>query len=735
MIGILYLCLCFTTGWAICTYVFPELMDITRTSYNKQKINFSPYLLLLPAWYLVGTLLLTWATYMMAYAFAGEPEPLAYANIIVMPVAGVCSSCLLYFNVFTKYRNPAYTITKDKVMATNASNPIKRKNVSNKVTAAHITNTRNSVNPKKVTEGIFFNSNKTVQKIELILVFAISVLAFLLMWSTFFVNDSKLYVGLSVFSDFSPHIGMIRSFSNGNNFPTAYSHYAGMDIKYHFMFQFLVGNLEYLGLRLDYAFNLPSMLSFISSFLLLYLLALKITGKIGVGVLSCLFFAFRSSKALFTYLANLPAEKGILQALVENTVFIGDTPNEDWGLWNLNVYCNQRHLAFGLAIMFLIILLFLPRAYEMHYALQHIKIGKLYRMRKVDWKLLLRELFFTKESWSVGNYRLAIVSGIILGSLSFFHGAAVIGCLLVLFVIAIVSKHRLEFVILAAITIGLSLMQTNFFIEGSAVSPQFLFGFIAKNKTLFGVASYLERLLGILPLVLLVSFLIQKSIGKHLLIAFSLPLIFAFTVSLTVDVTVNHKYIMMSCILLGIFAADLVISLLQRREILIRFASILLILILTSTGIYDFITVLKKNTPDTAIVLDLKHPLTQWINENSDSQDIFLTSNYAINQVVLGGAMLYQGWQYFAWSAGYDTLYRDTQVKRMYEASSPGELDTLVKENNIRFIIVDQHNRNSEEYQVNEANIQVSYACVYREGEGEWETAIYDTQIPLFVTY
>src|SRR5690606_27654658 len=103
-----------------------------------------------------------------------------------------------------------------------------------------------------------------------------------------------------------------------------------------------------------------------------------------------------------------------------------------------------------------------------------------------------------------------------------------------------------------------------------------------------------------------------------------------------VDVTVNHKYIMMSCALLGIFAADLIIRLLNRGDIIVRSLSVLLIILLTSTGIYDFITVLRKNVPDNAIVLNLEDPLTQWIHRNSDSKDIFLTSNYAINQVVLG---------------------------------------------------------------------------------------------------
>jgi hypothetical protein len=699
MIGFFYLVLCFTTGAAICSLAFPGLVNSAKTDYNKAAISFCPYLLLLPAWYLVGTLALTWGTYLTAMAFARAKEPLFWANLMILPIAGIVSAVYLWYKKAGKGR----------------------------------LNTVSDVSLKQ---------RKTLSKTEQCLLVSITVLAFLLMWATFFVKGNKLYIGLSVFSDFSPHIGMIRSFSYGNNFPTSYSHYAGEDIKYHFMFQFMVANLEYLGLRLDYAFNLPSMLSFISAFLLLYLLALKITGRVGAGCLACLFFSFRSSKTLFTYLAKLPPGTGIIQALTENTAFLSDTPKEDWGLWNLNVYCNQRHLAFGLAVMFLVILLLLPRVYEMHAAigLQRSSVPEASEdgaTKNTSSALTLsigrvKRAFFTKEAWSIADYRTPIAAGILLGSLSFFHGAAVIGCLLVLFAAALLAEHRLEFALLAAITIGMAYLQTNFFMEGSAVGFDFLFGFIAENGTLFGAASYLERLLGILPFVLFADFCIQRSAGRHLMLAFTLPLIFAFTVSMTVDVTVNHKYVMMSCILLGIFAADLVLRLFKRRDTLASLAGVILTLMLSLTGIYDFITVMKKNIPSSAIVLDLDDPLTQWINENSNSQDIFLTSNYAINQVVLGGAMLYQGWQYYAWSAGYDTSYRDEQVRQMYEADTPQELDALVHENHIRFIIVDRDNRNSKDYQLKEENIRSAYQRVYQEGEGERELSIYDTHLPLF---
>ncbi len=680
MLGLLYIILCFSVGWSICTYAFPGLNHLTDTDYYKRRIYVSPYILMVPAWYVTGTLALTWPTYLIAYLFGSKEEPLFYSNLIVMPLAFIFSAMAIYLN---------------------------RK--------------------KKLEKySLICKNNKTV-KIEVFLIAVIITLACVLMWTTFFVKGNLLYVGVSVFSDFSPHIGMIRSFSYGNNFPTTYSHYAGQDIRYHFMFQFLTGNLEYLGLRIDYAFNLPSILSFVSAFLLLYLMAVKITGKIGAGILACLFFAFRSAKTLFTYLANLTPGTDILKDLAVNGDFISDTPHEEWGLWNLNVYCNQRHLAFGLSVMFLVLLLFLPNLFNMF---EDLRSSFMKQQKGFLSKLsrAMKTIFFTKDGWIVQDLRGAIASGILLGSLAFFHGAAEIGCLMILFVMAILSKRRLEYLIVAVITLFLSTLQTHLFIHGSVVSTQYLFGFIAENKTLFGVASYLGRLLGILPLVLLAAFCLEKGVGRYLILAFTVPLVFAFTISLTVDVTVNHKYIMMSCILLGIFAAALIMKMFEQKDFLMKCVGILLVICLTATGVYDFITVLKKNQPETAIVLDLNDPLTEWIHENSNSKDLFLTSSYALNQVVLGGAMLYEGWSYFPWSAGYDTDYRLEQVKLMYEAPTPGELQMLVLKNNIRFIIVDKDTRTSDFYKVNENNIKATYQCVKSFGEGEQMTSIYDTQ-------
>jgi hypothetical protein len=314
------------------------------------------------------------------------------------------------------------------------------------------------------------------------------------------------------------------------------------------------------------------------------------------------------------------------------------------------------------------------------------------------------------------------------GALAFWNGAVTITILLILFVLAIIATNKLEYLITAVIALALSFLQSKVFIHGLAVSPKLEFGFIAENKTLFGSIDYILRLTGILPLVLILAFLVVKKARRYVMIAFFAPFAFAFTVSLTTDVTVNHKYIMLSIMLLSIFAAILLVKLISAKGLLMKVISIGFIIAMTATGIYDYRTLIAKNNPKYSIVLNLESNLTKWVLQNTSAKDAILSSYYSLNEVVLGGGMLFYGWPYYSWSAGYDTSTRELKVKEMFEADSPELLMNLIKENNIRFIIVDRDCRYNESYVVNEDNIQATYQAVYEQGDGDWKLTIYDTE-------
>lgn len=689
MFGVVFLLLCFITGYFICKIVFPSLNEVTKRTFCGETILLPKWFVQVPAWFLTGTLIMTWLTYLVGYCFKNQREPLFFANWIVMPT--VLLFCTINIIIdWKKGQKPKQLSWKEKI-------------------------------PQTLGEWIF--------------VFLIILLITQLMFWTFYIKDEKLGVGLSVFSDFSPHLGMIRSFSYGNNFPTQYAHFAGEDIRYHFMFQFLVGNLEYLGLRLDFAFNLPSIFSLIGTFLLLYVLAVKLTGTRMAGYLAALFFAFRSSPTFFVFFINQIREKeSIWEAVAtlrNNIEFIGITPYESWGLWNLNVYCNQRHLAFSLMALLLVLLLFLPLLYEQTKQLKTILLSNKNKTSswKIKLKLWFQTSFLTIQSWKIKDLKLAIGAGILLGLIAFFNGAVLIATLSILFVIAAFSDRRLEFLCMALIATGLSFLQSAFFVDGNIISPSFYFGFLAEEKTIQGIFSYIFRLTGILPFVLLISFFIFcKGTERVIFVAFTVPFIMSFTLSLTIDVMVNHKSIMLSLMLLQIFAAGQIATYLKKKVVIFKIIAVLFIFCMTVTGVYDYHTILVRNSSEKNLEYDLNDDLLCWIHENTSSKDIFLTANYYLNNMLLGGAMLYNGWPYYAWSAGYDTNYRSIMVEKMYSASSKQELYQWVEQENIRYIVVDYANRTSKDYDLREDVIDMAFEKVYQSGSDEWMVSVYDTK-------
>ena len=681
MLAVVYLLVCILTGYAVCSYVIPEVFEENAQTFGKKKLRVSPYFLWIPAVTITGLFLVTWTVYLLGNLFHGLRTPLVPANAVAMTFYLILSGVLLYMKLKKgQWKKPA----------------------------------------------LLYDAQKKVSAygIEIAFLAFFLILMGWLMFYTFHIKDGNLCVGYTVYSDFSPHLSMIRSFSYGNNFPTWYPYFAGIDVKYHFMFQFLAGNLEFLGLPLDWAFNLPSIASMIFVFMLLYVLAVKITGKRLAGVLAGFLFAFRSSESLFTFLAETPEGESGWKRLVENTEFLGYTTNENWGLWNLNVYLNQRHLALCLAMMLLVLILVLPRLYETFEMWKNMS-----KAENVTVKDYLVQTFFTKDGWCFGSLKMAVYIGLLVGASAFWNGAALIALVLMLFFIAALARKRMDFVVMAGIAGMLSMVQSHVFMKESSISAQYFFGFIAETKNIWGTTDYIIRLIGLLAVMVVAAFLYYRGVKRYLIFVFTTPFVFSFTVSLTVDPTVNHKYIMMSCMLLDDMVASFISDFLKKKDFFRYIGGALVMILLTSTGIYDTYSIYVRNGEGRQCELNLDSELTQWVHENADSKDIFLTSNITVNELTMGGAMLYNGWQYFAWSAGYDTGYRDEQTAAMYSASTPEELKRLVADNDIRFIVVNSDVRASSDYQVNEENIANTYEAVFSQPDYAGDYTIYDTEL------
>ena len=658
MAGILYLIL-----GSLCGKELAEIFVGQKETGKNNRIW-----LVLPAAFGVGMLTFGWGTYLISWAAsaAGADKPLIYGNVLVM-AAGAVSLLAVYI---LRYRKNGRIFTHKGLI---------------------------------VCKRLFGK--------ELIFFSVLLVFLTWIMFYVFYIKDGILYSGFTVFGDYAPHTAMMRSFSLQNNFPTQYPHFGGQDVKYHFMFQFLVGNLEFLGLRLDIAYNSVSVFALLGFLMVLYSIARRVTGSGKAGALTVVFFFFRSALTFFQFLWEHLRTGDLIQVLQENTSFIGYTTNEDWGLWNFNVYLNQRHLAFGLLIVALVLWMYLD----------WVEQGCRHKEKGLVW---FRNRLFSKEAWKCRYVENALAAGLLIGMTSFWNGAAVIGGLLILMGFAVCSDGKLDYLITAVTAVVFSVLQTRLFMKGSSVEAAFQWGFIAEDKSTAGVLWYLIQMSGIFFVgALILFFFYKKRLQRAVLVSCLFPLVFAFCFSLTPDITVNHKYIMISYAFLAMFWAGAV-CLLFRKKWQGRILAAVLTVCLTITGIYDFVIIVRDNGPGHRVTVNTNSSLTDWLAENLDSRDLILTPEYSISEVTMAGVMMYLGWPYYAWSAGYDTYDRAENAKEIYTSRDPERVKSLVQQERITYILFEEGMTFEEETCI-ETTIKSVYRLAYQSEDGR--IRIYET--------
>ena len=156
-----------------------------------------------------------------------------------------------------------------------------------------------------------------------------------------------------------------------------------------------------------------------------------------------------------------------------------------------------------------------------------------------------------------------------------------------------------------------------------------------------------------------------------------------------------------------------------------RLLAVLLCIVMTATGLYDFVVILKDNDKNHRTTVVMDSPLTKWLNENLSAEDLILTPEYAMNEVSLAGVMMYLGWPYYAWSAGYDTYARAALAEEMYGTDSSERLQELAEQEGIDYILFET-DMSFEEHECREDVIAATFNMVYQTEDGR--IRIYETR-------
>lgn len=496
------------------------------------------------------------------------------------------------------------------------------------------------------------------------IVFIILALGFSwwLMWHTFDYKDGTIYIATKAWSDFAANIPLIRSFSWGKNWPPEYPLFPGEPIKYHFLFYFIVGMVEKIGLPLDWALNLPSFLGFGGLLVIIYFLTKLLFAKNPVAFLAVIFFLFNGSFSFLEFFRQHPLSFNTPLEIINNKVFPSFGPYDSKivsAFWNLNIFTNQRHL--GTSYFFVLLIIY--------FLLRAVKLNK---------KL---------KSWQI------LLIGFIFGIMPFFHKVAFLMTGLILFSLFLYfSKLRRPVFLIGLIGSFLALPQLAYQFQGGIPSISFHPGYLVSYPLTFSkFISYWFQNLGLSLILIPFGFFLANRLAKKLFLAILPLFIIGNLFQFSPEIAANHKFFNLFLIIGNTFTAW-VIYLIWEKKIFGKIVAPVLVFFLIFSGIIDFFPI--KNDTLYTINDAPKNPDILWIKENTPPDAVFLNSSFLYHPASLAGRKIFLGWPYFSWSAGYDTNKRETLRRKLLEASfgNKNTICNMLKANNIQFVSIEKTN-------------------------------------------
>jgi len=275
---------------------------------------------------LVGLLISSWFTYLAAFAFTWTAKPLLWANLLFF----VAVVALLSWR---KWKHRIVKAAPD---------------------AAHSFETAETYVPRPNGSGIA----------DWLLIAGYVVLVSWMMFASFNSSGGKLQIANAQYSDFGPNTALIQSFAVGHNFPTEYPHFSGDRIRYHFLFYFQAGNLEFLGLNPAWSLNLLSITTLVAMLIVVMTLGEMLFNSRTVGRLGSLLFFFFGSLSYAPFLQKQVSVRAAIEAIKHRGDYLPSIfpyRGETWGTWSQVTYLNQRHFASAIGILMLVLVFLVIR--------------------------------------------------------------------------------------------------------------------------------------------------------------------------------------------------------------------------------------------------------------------------------------------------------------------------------------------------------------------------------------
>jgi DNA-binding beta-propeller fold protein YncE len=519
----------------------------------------------------------------------------------------------------------------------------------------------------------------------------------------------------------------------GHNFPTEYPHFSGDRIRYHFLFYFQAGNLEFLGLDPAWSLNLLSIVTIVAMLMLVMALGEALFASRAVGRLGSVLFFFFGSLSYIPFLHKQGSLRGAVQAILHLREFLPTIfpyRGEAWGTWSQVTFLNQRHFASAIGI-FLLVLVFLAIQYRAFYAKRAASTpaGKTLMPEPVgssegtpetlsgnpasveDLPVSTsagppKQVLELKQPRSFTTQALRstipgfIFSGVLLGLLPMWNSAVFIAAFVVLAVLFALCPLRVQMVALAIPAGLIALPQMLYLSTGSGRTqmPKLLhWGYTLDHPTAWNVTKYLGFTFGFKFLLIAMALLFANSLQRRVFVAVSSLIVVAFSFQFTIEVLANQKFFHIWIIIANLFVAFGLWRLwrLSLAGITLpgKLTAILLFILIIPGGLIEFFPIHNTYWGEVAYKND---PLIEWLMKETKPRDIFLTNRFVNHPMLMAGRRVFYGWPYYAWSAGYDASKRDKAYLDLFQSRDPKKVFRLLKENGITYAAFDNAVRRGE---------------------------------------
>jgi hypothetical protein len=508
---------------------------------------------------------------------------------------------------------------------------------------------------------------------DILLAVATLVFSSWMMFKTFHGDASgQLFVGSNNVFDFGHDLGIIRSFSWGNNFPMMSPFESGSPFFYHFFFYFWVAIWEHFGIPVVWAVNIPSILSFAALLIIVYFLPQIVAKQKSLAGWIAVALTVTNSSLTFWYVKNL-SNLWRLPSYPFTGPFDGSTISL---FMTLNNYVNQRHLAFSVALGLLLYL------------------------------VTVRAL----ETKKTGPLQMGIL-GLITGLLLFWNMAvcALVGAVITLTLLVYKTYKAAVWYVAASIIVGLACaLPVIPFLASAAGLVQsniVLTAAVGYHAAEWNIITYLWKNLGILPPVAAAGYILISNKAKRYLLPVSTLFVAECALTSIAHKGFDQKFLSFLIIPVNIIAAAGLVWLWERRRLIWKLSAVLLFCVLTLSGIIDLMPI--KNAFAFPLVNQDTAKIISWIHGHTPKDAVFVSYADIIDPVVLAGNRNYFG---FFGNIGWQD--RTGIVRDIYS----GDIE-LARGKGIDYILIPKQRKSDFPYVVDVTSLTKKYVIVYEDAK------------------